>query len=105
MEAANDTGVILTDNERELIRRALGLTAVRIAFRNYFITGYDGDDFDAWSGLVQRGLAVTWSISGFDGVHFAATMPAAKAVKGKDEGFGREVTADLMRIESSRRTE
>ena len=105
MEAANDPDVTLTGPERDVVRHALGLTMARIAYRNYYLTGSDGDDFNLWTGLVQRGLAVTWKTRFCDEVYFAATMPAAKAVKNKSEGFNREITAELMRIEQTRRKE
>ena len=49
---------MLTDEQRELARHALGLGNDRKqSYRNRFVTGPGGADHPAWLDMVQRGLA------------------------------------------------
>jgi len=98
----NNYDITLTDQEREVIRHALGFGGTdqtRESFRNYYLAGNSGDDYDIWSGLVSRGLAVWWRAPGGNGTYFAAKKAAALAARRANEGFTKETMNGLDMLE------
>jgi hypothetical protein len=97
------TDTVLSDRERYVIRHALGFGEVNranVAYRNYFACDDSGADFETWTRLVERGLAVRWASPMLDGgYYFAASGVAARAAKKPREGFDREITMSLESID------
>lgn len=94
--------VKLSDQERYLIRHALGMgpvNAAKVAYRNRYIVSKGADQFDAWMALVDRGLAVVEAADG-QRVCFYAGGRAARAVLRKGESIDREITAMLGTIDT-----
>lgn len=62
----------ITDNQREILRHALGLGRNSDAYRNYFVTGPGSDDYADCEALVAAGLMTKRSggpLSGGDPVY------------------------------------
>lgn len=85
--------MILTVEQRELARHALGLDGQRKqSYRNHFVTGPGSTDHPAWMQMVKAGLA--WRrtgsvLTGGDDL-FGLTMSGAMLALDKGEALDRE---------------
>lgn len=97
-----DTPVILSADQRQLIRHALGLDrpdSCGVAFRNYAVVRNEFvDTLAAWRDLEARGLAITWDFGG-SSVCFAVSGPAARAAMNKNETFDEETKRRIAKID------
>jgi hypothetical protein len=92
-----ETPVILSADQRKLIRHALGLDREKVAYRNHYAATPGNPEFDAWCDLEKRDLAKSWEAGGF--VYFAASGPAARAVVGRTESFSQEIIGSLAKVD------
>ena len=93
----------LSDAEKHVIRHALGFQrpSTRRAYRNNFSTSIGSADDQLWQGLVERGLAVTWTTDYIPGNLYAVLEPAARVAKKRHEGFRDEVLEQFKRMAAS----
>lgn len=88
--AASETpGQDLTEREKKILRHALGLNCGPEAYRNFYISGPDTDEFDVLEDLATRGFVVKRRYA-LDQVNecyiFHATDKGQEAAGGKGAG-------------------
>ena len=88
--------IVLTDQERHVMRHALGLNSSKVAYRNRFIASEE--QAIVWRDLVQRGLAHEHTDMGGAPL-FCVRLAGVNAVLWHDERLDDEETDHVQRLE------
>ena len=94
--------VRLSESECRVIRHALGLgptTSSMLVYRNHYAAYRGSADYEVWTGLVKRGLALRNERNSQTLVLFHAGGDAARAVLQRGEGLDRETESDLSTVD------
>lgn len=79
----------MTPAQIELARHALGLgNGRKVSYRNHYVTGPGGDDYDNWQAMVSAGLARRRDgnqLSGGDDVFWLTETGARGALKPREK--------------------
>lgn len=95
--ALTDRGPMqITDEERDFIRHALGLTYKKIGYRNFYRAG--GDDVEIGRALVRKGMAVELPVTeGYSEPCFLISTAGFRAAAKRGEKMDGEETARMAR--------
>lgn len=67
----------MTNEQYEILQRALGLNRYKKSYRNHFVTGPGSTDYQHCEALVSAGLMTKWADNGLNGGDYIYSVTAA----------------------------